>query len=103
VSVAAQREDPGSHLHLVRDLIALRRERPDLSRGEYAPLPAPGGMWAWRRGEGLLAAVNLGGEAAELRGVTGRVLVGTDRGRDGADVGRALALAPGEGALVELA
>ena len=32
-NVAAQREDPGSTLHLVRDLIALRRERADLRDG----------------------------------------------------------------------
>ena len=32
-NVAAQREDPGSVLHLVRDLIALRRERADLRGG----------------------------------------------------------------------
>ena len=42
-NVAAQREDPGSVLHLVRDLIALRRERADLRGGAYETLPAPGG------------------------------------------------------------
>ena len=51
-NVAAQREDPGSILHLVRDLIALRREREDLRGGAYETLPAPDGAWAWRRGDG---------------------------------------------------
>jgi alpha-glucosidase len=39
-SVAAQREDPGSMLNLCRDLIALRREVPDLRSGRYASIPA---------------------------------------------------------------
>jgi alpha-glucosidase len=102
VSVAAQREDPGSHLHLVRDLIALRRARPDLVRSGYAPLPAPGGVWAFRRGDGVLVAVNLGAEAAELD-AAGRVLLGTDRARDGEALEGVLRLAPRSGAVVELA
>ncbi len=40
-NVAAQREDPASTLHLVRDLIALRRRTPDLAAGSYATLDAP--------------------------------------------------------------
>ena len=36
-TVAAQRDDPGSPLHLVRRLIALRREHP----GARAPAPRP--------------------------------------------------------------
>ena len=58
-NVAAQREDPGSVLHLVRDLIALRRERDDLRRGAYATLPAPDGAWVCRRGDGTTVALNL--------------------------------------------
>ncbi|HET9344789.1 MAG TPA: alpha-glucosidase, partial [Candidatus Limnocylindrales bacterium] len=52
-SVAAQREDPGSTLHLVRDLIALRREHDDLRSGAYERLAATDGAWAWRRGDGF--------------------------------------------------
>ena len=40
-NVAAQRDDPASTLHLVRDLIALRRAQRDLSAGTYATLDAP--------------------------------------------------------------
>ena len=48
-SVAAQREDPGSTLHLVRDLIALRRERADLREGGYETWTArPGSTGAAR-------------------------------------------------------
>ena len=52
-NVAAQREDRGSVLHLVRDLIALRRGHDDLRTGTYARLEAPDGAWAWRRGDAL--------------------------------------------------
>src|ERR687894_1128643 len=34
-NVAGQRADPGSTLHLVRDLIALRRAHRELTAGEY--------------------------------------------------------------------
>ena len=101
-NVAAQREDPGSILHLVRDLIALRREREDLRGGAYETLPAPAGAWAWRRGASTAVAVNLGSEDAEVQGLAGTVLVGTDRGRDGEAVSGSLRLAPGEGAVVEV-
>ena len=56
-SVAAQREDPGSTLHLVRDLIALRRERADLREGGYETVDGP--AWVYRRGEGTVVALNL--------------------------------------------
>jgi alpha-glucosidase len=101
VNVAAQREDPGSALHLVRDLIALRRERADLRGGGYETLPAPDGAWAWRRGEGTAAAVNLSGAEVVLD-IQGVVLVGTDRARDGERVDGALRLGPWEGAVLEL-
>jgi alpha-glucosidase len=99
VDVASQREDPSSALHLVRDLIALRRERDDLRGGAYASLPAPDGAWAWRRGEATAVAVNLSDAPVELD-VTGTVLVATDRARDGELVEGALRLAPWEGVVV---
>lgn len=86
-NVAAQREDPGSTLHLVRDLIALRRDRGDLRGGAYATLAAPAGAWAYRRGDGTAVALNLSGDAVTVPGVRGTVLIGTDRGREGAGVG----------------
>ena len=48
-------------------------------------------------------AVNLGGAPVSVEGLAGRVLVGTDRSRDGEQVAGALELAPGEGAVLELA
>jgi alpha-glucosidase len=100
VNVAAQRDDPGSTLHLVRDLIALRRGAADLTAGGYATLPAPAGAWAWRRGERHAVALNLSGEDVVVDGVRGRVAVGTDRGRDGEAVAGAVSLGPWEGVVV---
>ena len=102
INVAAQREDPGSTLHLVRDLIALRRSREDLRGGAYETVAAPDGAWAWRRGERTAAAVNLSAAEVEVGGLEGVVLVGTDRTRDGEAVDAALRLGPWEGALIEL-
>jgi alpha-glucosidase len=97
-SVAAQREDPASVLHLVRDLIALRRERADLRDGGYATLPSPAGTWAWQRGDGVKVALNLSDADAAVD-VGGTVLIGTDRSRDGrAFDGR---LGPWEGVVVD--
>jgi alpha-glucosidase len=97
-NVEAQRADPASVLHLVRHLIALRRERADLRDGAYAALPAPDGAWAWRRGESTVVALNLSDAPAEVE-AGGTVLIGTDRSRDGQPFdGR---LGPWEGALVD--
>jgi alpha-glucosidase len=99
-NVAGQREDRGSVLHLVRDLIALRRVRADLRGGGYETLPAPAGAWAWRRGDGTAAAVNLSDADVKVDGLEGTVLVATDRGRDGERVDGSLRLGPWEGAVL---
>jgi alpha-glucosidase len=98
-NVEEQRADPASTLHFTRDLIALRRRLDDLRSGAYDELPAPPGAWAWRRGESTLVAVNLGTAPVELEGVSGSILLGTDRSRDG-DLAGQLRLEPGEGAVV---
>ena len=81
-NVAAQREDPDSVLHFVRDLIALRREREDLRRGGYESLPAPEGAWAWRRGDGTIVALNLSDTPTSLD-ASGTVLLASDRAGEG--------------------
>lgn len=66
-TVAIQRDDPGSHLHRVRELIAARRHRTDLH------LDGPAAQWmeasdhivAYRRGATIVAA-NLSDQPAEL-------------------------------------
>jgi alpha-glucosidase len=95
-NVADQREDPGSMLHLCRDLIALRRAREDLRRGRYEPIEAPEGVWAWRRGEGTVVAVNHGDGPGSLSAGPAEVLIGTDPARAGERVGADLRLDPWE-------
>ena len=76
--------DPASTLHFVRDLVALRRELVDLRRGAYRALDTGRSvLWAWRRGDGVMVAVNLGDAPVSLDDVTGTVRIGTDRARDG--------------------
>jgi alpha-glucosidase len=99
-NVAEQAADPGSTLHLTRDLIALRRGEAALRTGAYAAIAAPAGAWAWRRGEAFAAAVNFSDAPVQIAGVDGTVAIATERGRDGEDVAGALALGPWEGAVV---
>ena len=80
-NVAAQRDDRGSTLHFTRDLIALRREAADLTSGTYETLPAPDGVWAYRRGDGHVVVLNLGERGGDGRGRRGRR---RDRHRPGA-------------------
>jgi alpha-glucosidase len=100
VNVEAQRDDPGSVLSFVRDLITLRRSEPELWGGSYLPLETTGGLWAWRRGERTVVAANLSDEPAVLEGVDGRVRLGTRRDREGKEVTGRLELAPWEGVIV---
>jgi alpha-glucosidase len=101
-NVAAQRSDPDSVLNLVRDLIALRREHPELRAGSYEPLQAPAGVWAWRRGERFAVALNMSDGEVAVEGAGGRVAIATDRSRDGESVGSVVRLGPYEGLVVEL-
>lgn len=56
--MAAQEKDPRSMLHLVKRLIALRKD-PDLLYGAYRTYRAREGVYAYLRGEGWLVALNL--------------------------------------------
>jgi len=102
-NVADQRSDPASHLHLCRDLIAFRRQTPELRSGGYVSLPSPDGTWMWRRGEGVVVAVNLSGAAATVHTGAGTIAIGTDRSRDGERVEGELSLGPWEGAVMRVA
>jgi alpha-glucosidase len=81
-NVQAQLDDPSSTLSFTRALLALRRSRPDLRRGEYEELTAPRGVWAWRRGERTAVALSFAARPARLA-LDGRVLLSTRRDRDG--------------------
>jgi alpha-glucosidase len=98
-TVADQRDDPGSALHLARDLLALRRREADLREGAYERLEAPAGIWAYRRGDAIGVVLNLGDEpaAAPLAGTT---LLATDRHGEGVPFDGDLA--PGRGLVLSL-
>jgi alpha-glucosidase len=100
INVEDQRADAGSPLHLCRDLIRARRASADLRAGEYRSLEAPDGVWAYRRGSGTLVALNFADAEVEVPGVRGRVVVSSDRGRDGVEAAGELRLGPWEGAVV---
>jgi alpha-glucosidase len=102
VHVAGQRAEPGSVLHFVHDVIALRRRSPDLLGGDYRALPTPDGAWAWQRGTETIVALNLSAEARRtaLPTGTGTVVLGTHPGRDASPTGDALDLEPWEGVVV---
>jgi alpha-glucosidase len=99
-NVAAQRGDAGSILHMTRDLIALRRAKADLQSGDYASMPSPDGVWVWRRGDGVVVALNFSDAPARLDDVHGTIAIATDRSRDGELVKGALELAASQGVVV---
>ena len=101
-NVEAQRDDPGSVLALVRDLLAVRRRTPDLGTGRYESLPSPEGTWLWRRGSASLVALNMSDDPVRvgLPENEATVVVGTDRRRDGAPVSGTIELDPWEGVIV---
>jgi alpha-glucosidase len=101
-NVEAQRDDPGSVLALVRDLIRLKREREDLRSGAYEQFDASAGVWAFRRGTSTVVALNTG-DAAALIDVTGNVLIGTRRERNGERVEGLLELGPREAVILDTA
>ncbi len=65
LSVAAQEADPGSTLHLYRDLLAVRRSEPALGDGPMTWIDSADDVLAFARG-GLVCVVNLGEEPATL-------------------------------------
>ena len=95
-NVADQRADPGSVLNLTKDLISLRRARTDLTVGGYAPIDTPEGVWAWRRGDRTIVALNHTGVSVEMPAGEGVVLLSTRRERDGERVADRIRLEPWE-------
>jgi alpha-glucosidase len=100
-NVEDQRSDRNSMLMLARDLIALRRETPGLRTGSYRSLPTTRGAWAWSRGDRVVVAVNMADGESVVDGVSGTVLVGSDRRRDGEEVGGTLRLGGWEAVVME--
>ena len=97
-NVADQRADPGSTLHLVRALLALRRSTPDLRAGAYADLSADlsaeadawGDAWGFRRGDHVQVVLNVGTEAVTVPVAIGDgvvIAIASDRVGEGDAVG----------------
>jgi alpha-glucosidase len=109
LSVAAQRDDPGSMLTLHRRLLRLRRQAPALAGGGYEPVEADGDVLAYLRtgpGERWLVALNLGPHPAHLAApgldLSGQVAAATHPSRQDRPVAGELALAGDEGVVVSL-
>jgi len=103
VNVAAERDDRASVLRLCRDAIALRRAHHELRGGDSTTVDGPPGVLAWRRGGRFVFALNLTDRDAALPAVEGRLLLGSDRARDGEAIRGALRLRRWEGVLVDAA
>jgi alpha-glucosidase len=101
-NVADQRHDPDSTLSLTRDLVSLRNAIPDLRSGPYTDIDAGDGVWAWRRGERVLIALNFSDAAATVPDVHGTVRIGTRRKRDNERIDGTLRLDPWDGVVVWL-
>ena len=107
-NVAAQRRDPASMLSLYRRLIALRKAKPALAVGTYAPVPAEGDVLAYKRehdGRRLLVALNLGSEpeTLDVSDRLGYALLRTHCDRTGKSVDAPVHLRADEGVIVEAA
>jgi alpha-glucosidase len=101
-TVEAQQDDPQSMLTLTRDLIALRRNTPELQVGPYRSLETSPGAWAWGRGSHVVVMANMSDGQGVLEGVSGVIRLGTERGRDGTAVDGTLRLQGWEAVVVEL-
>jgi alpha-glucosidase len=101
-NVEDQQADSDSLLSLCRDLIALRRRETDLALGSYVSIDAPDRVWAWRRGKRHVVAVNLSDDDTSLELGDGRIVVATDRGREGEPHDGWTALKPWEAIVTEL-
>ncbi len=88
-NVAVQEADAGSMLHLVRDLVRLRRDRPELHSGSLRLLPAEGDVVAFAReheGRALHVVLNMGPREALWPG-SGDILRATGPGAEATAAG----------------
>ncbi len=99
--------DTRSILNLYKALIALRKQRPPLVEGSYAPIAADGDLLLYRReqdGEAIVVALNLGAEpvsiTSEMIGLECEILLSTHLDRQGEAVHGALDLRGNEGVVI---
>jgi alpha-glucosidase len=108
-NVAAERDDPASMLSLCRQLLALRRESPALSVGNYIDVPSDGpDTFSFMREHGderLLVVLNFSHEPRDFRMPSAgpaRIALSTVPGRSGEVDLEKLLLAPDEGVILWL-
>ncbi len=102
VNVASQVDDPASVLSFCRAVLALRRQREDLRRGDYRPVESPDGTWVYQRGSGTHVALNLSAVPQEVELPAGEVLMSTalPGSAPGTRTGPVVTLAPWEGVVL---
>jgi alpha-glucosidase len=100
-NVELQSHQPDSTLHFTQDLIKLRGRLPSLQTGAYQPVATSESVWAWRRGDDVLVAINFSQHHHELRDVHGEIVLGTVRNREGEVLKGLLHLGPWEGIVVQ--
>jgi alpha-glucosidase len=106
-NVANLDADTRSILNLYKALIRLRKQRPSLVSGSYAPIVADGDLLLYRReaeGAAILVALNLGAEpvslASDAIGLDGEILLSTHMDRIAEPVGGSLDLRGNEGVVI---
>ena len=99
-NVADQAADPDSVLAFTRRAIARRAGSDDLAIGPYRSLPSPPGTWVFERGTGTVVAINMTDSTQELAGLTGSIVLATDRTREGSGTEGGLKLAAWSGVVV---
>ena len=85
-SVATQRADPASILHLYRRLLMARRASPALQHGHLELLDPPAGAVAWRRhveGDERTTVINMTDVPVAVPGMAGEVEVSSDGAGEG--------------------
>ncbi|HEX7259412.1 MAG TPA: alpha-amylase family glycosyl hydrolase, partial [Candidatus Saccharimonadia bacterium] len=100
-SVDSQMHIKDSTLQFSKDLIALRQSEPDLYAGSYESLPTVDSVWAWKRGKNTVVAMNFSNYHHEIKNISGKIVLGTQRKRQGETVKGLLHLEPWEGAIVK--
>jgi len=100
LNVEDQALDPDSTLSFYRDLITLRKRHASLRIGRYSTLPSPASVLAWRRGDEIEIAVNLGVEESHIV-ISGTVIAATTPARVGETIGSlGTSLQAGEGVML---
>jgi alpha-glucosidase len=101
-NVAAQWDDPGSPLHLVRDLLAFRREHPEVraSGTREVRVDEEAGTLTIHHAGGTVIACNFSDAPRTVVRMAGRIAISSTREREGEAIEHALELSPHEGAVV---